>query len=125
MNTLVVRLFQLIIALFFTFTVFLWFGGALLGLLALWTKFTTAMAGDQPGVASLFYAFLSAALLIGGVYGLSRIPQIGSTFWSIGVQLTKMALATLQQLDQSLDSSGGMSARGKSAETGAPKDDAA
>ncbi len=127
MHTFIVRLFQLIIALFFTFTVFLWFGGALLALLALWVKLTSAMAGDQAGLASLFYAFLSAALLVGAVYGVSRIPQVGATFWAIGVQLTKLALANLQHLDTSLLSpSGSAPTHAKIPEAGAAaKDDAA
>ncbi len=99
MRKVAVRLFQFLVAFFFTTAVFVWYGGVSLLALALWLELAHLLGGS-------FLAGLIGGALAGGVvYWLARQPQIGEVFVQVGADLARMGFATVRRLEEGLASS--------------------
>ena len=87
-DIVIIRAFQFLILMFFTFAVFLYYGSVLMIGLALLTNLT-AMFGH------VFGAFLSAilgfAVLLGICYYVARMPRLVETFLAVGMDLIRLA----------------------------------
>ncbi|HHH35794.1 MAG TPA: hypothetical protein ENK48_03075 [Gammaproteobacteria bacterium] len=84
----IIRLFQFLVLMFFTFAVFLYYGSVLMLALALLTNLT-ALFGH------VFGAFLSAilgfAVLLGLCYYIAKLPRLVETFLGVGMDLIRLA----------------------------------
>ncbi len=96
MQKLAVRLFQFIVALFFTTAVFAWYGGVAALVLKVWLELAELL-GDN-----VFSALVAGALAGGLVYWLARQPRIGEVFVQVGVELARAGRATVRRLEEGL-----------------------
>lgn len=90
-----IRLLQLLVLLFFTVAVFLWYGCALLIPLTLWLNLTGFFSAlINPAVAAV------VSLLITGLvsFYLSRIPRLLETFLATGIDLIKLGHSSSERL---------------------------
>jgi hypothetical protein len=95
LNMTLVRLLQLLVLLFFTFAVFLWYGCALLIPLTLWMNLTEFFSTlINPMVA----ATMSLAIISLLTLYLSRIPKLLETFLATGIDLIKLGHSNIQRL---------------------------
>ncbi|HFQ91415.1 MAG TPA: hypothetical protein ENK29_00905 [Chromatiales bacterium] len=87
----VIKIFQFLMLLFFTFAVFFYYGSILMIALTLW-QFLAA-------VFSFFGSFLSAivslAALGGILYYIAKIPGLVDALLSIGMEIIKMGYRTV------------------------------
>lgn len=91
-----VRLLQLLVLLFFTFAVALWYGCALLIPLGMWFYLAELLAAPlNPAFASLIALLLSAA----ASFYMTRIPKLLETFLATGIDLIKLGDVSSQRLD--------------------------
>lgn len=98
-NRLVIRIFQLLVALFFTFVGLLWFGALLLIPLALWANFIDLLVSPL-GFNSLFAAVISIPVIIAIIFYLYRIPGLTETLLDIGLNIVKLGTTNFQRMDE-------------------------
>lgn len=94
---IVVRLIQLMVALFFTFCALSWFGSLLVLPLAVWFNLIDLLS--VIGFNALFAAVISIPLVVAGLYYLHLIPQLSWTLFDIGMNVVHLGLANFQRLD--------------------------
>lgn len=90
-----VRLIQFLVLLFFTFTVLLWYGLALLIPLALWFNLTNLFS-------AVFWDFLAMILALAAIgalgFYLYKIPKLFDTLTTMGVDLVKLGYNSVKRL---------------------------
>jgi len=113
-DAVVIRAFQFLLLMFFTFTVFLYYGSILMIGLSLWFNLT-AMLGH------IFGDFLSAifalALLLGICYYIAKMPRLVETYLAVGMDLIKLAYSSVTRFGELL---GGGKAGGVPPKAGKP-----
>lgn len=92
-----VRLLQLLVLLFFTFAVLLWYGCALLIPLALWMNLTEFFSTlTNPMIATT----MSLAIITILTLYLSKIPKLLETFLATGIDLIKLGHGSIHRLSK-------------------------
>jgi len=92
-----VRLLQLLVLVFFTFVVLLWFGVALLLPLTLWFNLTSFF-----GIVFWPLIAMLLALAVVGAIGfyMSKIPKLVETLFGLGVDLAKLGYNCIKRLGE-------------------------
>ncbi|MFQ5488188.1 MAG: hypothetical protein ACE5ET_07085 [Gammaproteobacteria bacterium] len=98
----IVRVFQFLLLMFFTFTVFLYYGSILMIALSLWVNLT-AMLGHVFG--AFLSAILALALLLGVCYYIAKIPRLVETYLAVGMDLIKLAYSSITRFGELLGKS--------------------
>lgn len=93
----IIRAFQFLLLMFFTFIVFLYYGSVLMITLSLWVNLTTMLE-------HVFGAFLSAilalAVLLGICYYVAKIPRLVETYLTAGMDLIKLAYGSVNRFGE-------------------------
>ena len=99
----VIKIFQFLMLLFFTFAVFFYYGSILMIALTLW-QFLAALL-------SFFGSFLSGivslAALVGIIYYIIKIPGLVDALLSIGMEIIKMGYRTVCRFGEMADKAKG------------------
>ena len=115
----VIKIFQFLMLLFFTFAVFFYYGSILMIALTLW-QFLAALL-------SFFGSFLSAivslAALVGIIYYIIKIPGLVDALLSIGMEIIKMGYRTVCRFGEMADKAKGEEVGEEAAATEAPPAD--
>ncbi len=97
----IVRAFQFLILIFFTFAVFLYYGSILMIGLSVWLNLTEFL--------SFFGNFLSPivslGVFIGICYYISRLPGLVATFLAIGIELIRFGYSSISRFGALVDPS--------------------
>jgi len=99
----VIKVFQFLVLLFFTFAVFFYYGSILMIALTLWQLLAA--------IFSFFGSFLSAivslAALVGIIYYIIKIPDLVDALLSIGMEIIKMGYKTVCRFGEMADKAKG------------------
>lgn len=99
----IIKTFQFLVLLFFTFAVFFYYGSILMIALTLWQLLAA--------IFSFFGSFLSAivslAALVGIIYYIIKIPGLVDALLSIGMEIIKMGYKTVCRFGEMADKSKG------------------
>ena len=83
--------------MFFTFTVFLYYGSVLMIALSLWVNLT-AILGHVFG--SFLSAILAFAVLLGVCYHIAKMPRLVETYLAVGMELIKLAYGAVTRFGE-------------------------
>ncbi len=96
----IIRIFQFLLLMFFTFAVFLYYGAVLMLALAIWNNLSTLFA-------MIFGAFLSAILglaaLLGICYYIAKFPGLVAAYLDSGMELIRLGHRSLRRLGALLE----------------------
>ncbi len=113
-DAVVIRAFQFLLLMFFTFAVFLYYGSILMIGLSLWLNLT-AMLGHIFG--DFLSAILALAILLGICYYIAKMPRLVETYLAVGMDLIKLAHSSVTRFGELL---GGGKKAGVQPEAGKP-----
>lgn len=97
LDIVLARFLQFLVMLFFTFTVFLWYGFAALVPFAAWINLTNFFT---PTFGAIFSMLMGLAIISAIGYYLCSIPKLLSTFIETGVDLCKLGYANVKRMGE-------------------------